>query len=140
MHPSLGALKDSQLSLSTTEAEYVAGCELVKQLLPIREQLIELRGLTEEQPTTVYIDNQSAVRIATNESGQSRTKHIDIRHKWITEQVQNKKIEVKHISGDDQPADILTKPLHKTRFSENRSKLLTYIITTLALVSLCSAT
>jgi hypothetical protein len=125
------------ITLSTTEAEYVAGCELVKEIMPIREQLIELGQLDAAHPTTVYIDNQSTVRIATNESGQRRTKHIDIREKWLTEQVAKKKIDVKHISGDDQAADILTKPLYKSKFFANRSKLLTQIITVMMIFALC---
>lgn len=126
------------ITLSTTEAEYVAGCELVKELIPIREQLIELNEIDESKPVPVFIDNQSTVKIATNESGQSRTKHIDIRQKWLTEQSQQNKIEVKHISGDEQTADLLTKPLYKTRFITNRSKLLNHIISSLVILSIVS--
>lgn len=72
------------ITLSTTEAEYVAGCELVKELLPIRQQLIELGQIDQNIPTKLFIDNQSACKIATNEGGQNRTKHIDIREKWLT--------------------------------------------------------
>lgn len=127
--------KQPIITLSTCEAEYVAGCELVKELLPIRQQLVELDQIQEDKPTVVYIDNLSTVRIATNEAGQSRTKHIDIRQKWLTEQVQKKKIEVRHIKGDDQIADILTKPLYKTKFATNRSKLLSQIM--LSIMTIC---
>lgn len=128
------------VTLSTTEAEYVAGCELTKSLSPIREQLIELKQVDETKPTPVFIDNQSAIKIAVNEGGQARTKHIDVRHKWLTEQVQNKKIDVKHISGEDQPADLLTKPLHKPKFINNRSKLLTQMLLTLGAITICLPT
>lgn len=124
------------ITLSTTEAEYVAGCELVKEILPIRQQLIELGQISEQEPTTIFIDNQSTVRIASNEAGQNRTKHIDIREKWLTEQTAKKKITVEHISGDEQAADILTKPLYKTKFIKNRSKLLTQIMSVLAIITL----
>lgn len=116
------------ITLSTTEAEYVAGCELVKEIMPLRQQLIELKQMTTDEPTEVFIDNQSTVRIASNESGQVRIKHMDIRAKWLTEQVNNKRIIAKHISGTEQAADILTKPLHKTRFASNRSKLMTSVV------------
>ena len=97
------------MTLSTTEAEYVAECELVKELIPIREQL------DSEIPTQVLIDNQSTIRIALNESGQQRTKHIDVREKWLIEQAQSMKIAIQQISGDEQAADLLTKPLHTTK-------------------------
>lgn len=116
---------------------YVAGCDLVKELLPIREQLIELGEINSSEPATVYIDNLSTVRISNNEAGQSRTKHIDIRQKWLTEQATKNKIKVKHISGDQQAADILTKPLHKTKFINNRMKLLTQLTTVMTVVAIC---
>lgn len=129
--------RQSIITLSTTEAEYVAGCELVKELLPIREQMIELNQIQSDQPTEVFIDNQSTVKIASNEAGQNRTKHIDIRAKWLTEQSLKKKIEVKKIRGDEQPADILTKPLSKLKFATNRSRLLSQIITISTLIATC---
>lgn len=125
------------ITLSTTEAEYVAGCELVKEILPIREQLIELGQINDKQPAQVYIDNQSTVRIASNENGQKRTKHIDIREKWLTEQAQKKKITISHISGEEQVADILTKPLYRSKFISNRSKLLTQITSVMAIMAVC---
>ena len=127
------------VTLSTTEAEYVSGCEMVKELIPIREQLIELEEISPEKPAIVLIDNQSAVRIAKNEAGQQRTKHIDVREKWLTEQAYNKKIEIRHISGDRQAADILTKPLHKTKFTNNRNLLLTSVFAMLMLIGLTTS-
>lgn len=127
------------ITLSTTEAEYVAGCELVKEILPIRQQLVELEQIEEHVPTTIFIDNQSTVRIASSEGGQNRTKHIDIREKWLTEQVMKKKIQVRHISGEEQAADILTKPLYKSKFISNRSKLLTQVITIMTIMTICSS-
>lgn len=52
----------------------------------------------------------------------SRTKHIDIRQKWLTEEVQEKKIKVRNVSDDQQAADLLTKPLYKSKFIANLSK------------------
>lgn len=123
--------RQSIVTLSTTEAEYVSGCELVKELLPTRELLIELEQIKDE-PTPVLIDNQSAVRISKNDGGQQRTKHIDVRDKWLNEQVDKKKIDVKHIFAEEQAADILTKPLHKTKFISNRN----LILSTVALLAL----
>lgn len=116
--------RQSIITLSTTEAEYVSGCDLVKELLPIRESLIELQAIKSEA-TVVKIDNLSTVRIANDDGGQKRTKHIDIRSKWLNEQSSKDKIRVCHVRGDQQLADILTKPLHRTKFESNRKLLLT---------------
>lgn len=122
------------VTLSTTEAEYVSGCELTKELIPIRELMLELKQIP-PAPTKVMIDNQSTIKIAKNENGQLRTKHIDVRDKWLTEQVAKKTITVNHVSGDKQAADLLTKPLHKTKFLTNRAMLLTPLTT---LMMVCS--
>lgn len=114
------------IALSTTEAEFISGCEMVKDLVPLRNTLIDLKAITDE-PTPVYIDNISAVRIANDDGGQKRTKHIDVRYKWLNEQSENKAISIKHIAGTDQAADILTKPLHKSRFQANRSMLMSLL-------------
>lgn len=116
------------ITLSTTEAEYVAGCDLVKQIVPIREQLIELGELESSYRTPIYIDNQSPVKISNNEGGQVRTKHIDIRRKWLSEQVANRTIKVDHIRTEDQAADLLTKALHKNKFLRNRALLMSTIV------------
>lgn len=114
------------VALSTTEAEYISGSELVKEILPIRELLIEIHQLKDE-PVKIKIDNLSTVKIANDERGQQRTKHIDVRQKWLTEQAANNKIRVEHISAEKQVADMLTKPLHKSKFVANRNMLLTTI-------------
>lgn len=129
--------KQSIVTLSTTEAEYVSGCDLVKDLLPIRELLLELHQIKPE-PTLVLIDNQSTVKIANNEKGQQRTKHIDIREKWLTEQSDKNKIQVQHCSSDKQLADIFTKPLCKNKFADNRSMLMTSLLL-LSLITIVSS-
>lgn len=52
-----------------------------------------------------------------------RSKHIHRRYHFIRECVDNNLIEVHHVAGSQQRADILTKPLARTRFKEMRSIL-----------------
>lgn len=61
---------------------------------------------------------------------------IDVRHKWLNEHHDKKNIEISHISGDEQRADILTKPLHKTKFETNRKWLLGTMLAIFILLSL----
>ena len=126
------------VTLSTTEAEYVSGCELTKQLIPIRELLIELGDMREGAPAKIMIDNLSTIKIAKDESAQHRTKHIDVRAKWLTEQFHAKKITIDHIRSDEQVADILTKPLAKTKFIKNQSLIMTSMVL-LSLVCMVSS-
>lgn len=119
------------VALSTTEAEFIAGCEATKELIPIKNILLELE-LIKDEPTDVFIDNLSSVRLALNENSNQRTKHIDVRLKWLCEQQKKKNINVQHVPGDLQRADILTKSLTKNKFNANRQWLLTTLTLLLA--------
>ncbi|GFQ82573.1 uncharacterized protein TNCT_320471 [Trichonephila clavata] len=65
---------------------------------------------------SLQMDNQSAIRLVKNPEFHNRTKHIDIRYKFIREQYENKQLNVINCSSEVQAADILTKPLAKDRF------------------------
>ncbi|XP_058784318.1 uncharacterized protein LOC131659097 [Vicia villosa] len=72
---------------------------------------------------TLYCDNFSAINISKNPIQHSRTKHIDIRHHFIRELVEDKVIYLEHVSTELQLADIFTKSLDATQFENLRSKL-----------------
>lgn len=50
-------------------------------------------------------------------------KHISMDYHFVSEQVLDGKIQVSHVSTKDQLADLLTKPLAHTQFSNLRSKM-----------------
>ena len=58
---------------------------------------------------TLFCDNLSAINISKNPIQHSRTKHIDIRHHFIRELVEDKVITIEHVSTENQLADIFTK-------------------------------
>ena len=64
--------------LSTTEAEYMALSEVVKELKFI-VQLLQTMNIEVELPITVHVDNVGAVLLSNNRTTSGRTKHIDIR-------------------------------------------------------------
>jgi hypothetical protein len=67
--------------------------------------------------------NESAIRLAGNPVEHSRTKHIDIRHKFLRDHQKKGDIDVYHISTENQLVDIFTKPLDEKRFCRLRSEL-----------------
>jgi len=71
------------VALSTTEAEYIAATEACKEMLWMKNFLLEL-GVNQDK-YVVLCDNQSTIHLAKNPSFHSRSKHIDIRHHWIRE-------------------------------------------------------
>ncbi|GAA0140280.1 hypothetical protein LIER_01660 [Lithospermum erythrorhizon] len=72
---------------------------------------------------TLYCDNLSAINISKNLVQHSRTKHIDIRHHFIRELIEEKVISLEHLSTNKELTDIFTKALDATRFESLRSSL-----------------
>ena len=70
--------------LSTTEAEYMALSEVVKELKFI-VQLLQTMNIEVELPITVYVDNDGAIWLSNNRTTSDRTKHIDIRTSFMKE-------------------------------------------------------
>ncbi|GJS29394.1 retrovirus-related pol polyprotein from transposon TNT 1-94 [Tanacetum coccineum] len=64
----------------------------------------------------LYCDNRSAIALCCNNVQHSRSKHIDIRHHFIREQVENGVVELYFVTTDYQLADIFTKALPRERF------------------------
>ena len=114
--------KQTTVSLSTMEAEYVAIVDAVKIMLGIFETLMELE-LKVKLPMQLYCDNQATIAQATNEASTERNKHMDLRLKFIQELVREKKIQISYVSTKEQAADIFTKALAKPAFEENLKKL-----------------
>nr|GFA78322.1 retrovirus-related Pol polyprotein from transposon TNT 1-94 [Tanacetum cinerariifolium] len=64
----------------------------------------------------LYCDNRSAIALCCNNVQHSRSKHIDIRHHFIRDQVERGMVELYFVSTDYQLADIFTKALPRQRF------------------------
>ncbi|TYK00141.1 gag-pol polyprotein [Cucumis melo var. makuwa] len=91
-------------------------------------QLIWMKNMLHEygfdQDTmTLYYDNVSAIDISKNPVQHSRTMHIDIRHHFIRELVEDKVMKLDHICSNLQLADIFTKPLDASSFEYLRAGL-----------------
>lgn len=114
--------RQSSVAASSTEAEYMALFEAVKEALWLKSLL---KGIHIEitNPITLYEDNKSCIALASNPTGHKRSKHIDIKYHFTREQVENKIICLKYLSTGDQQADLLTKALPAPRLQELRSKL-----------------
>ncbi len=115
--------KQRTVALSSTEAEYMAINEIAKEIMWLRIILKEL-SITVKTPTIIYVDNQSAIRISENDTEHDRTKHIDIRHYYIRELIVKGDIKLKWLPTSEQLADIFTKPLGGTIFTNLRDKLM----------------
>ncbi|GKC41363.1 hypothetical protein Tco_1059085 [Tanacetum coccineum] len=64
----------------------------------------------------MYCDDKSAIALCCNKVQHSRSKHIDIRHHFIREQVEKGVVELYFVRTEYQLADIFTKALPRERF------------------------
>jgi hypothetical protein len=105
------------VALSTTEAEYVAATSAAQEILWLRNLFTEL-GYKFNSPSTLYIDNQSALSVAKNPEHHGRMKHLDLRFYWLRDEVDKGMINVVHLPTDEMPADVLTKALGCVKVGE----------------------
>src|ERR1051325_2242319 len=113
--------KQNCVSLSTAEAEYIATGSSCSQMIWMAQMLTEYN--VTQDVMTLYCDNLSAINIFKNPIQHSRTKHIDIRHHFIRDLVEEKLIKLEHVATELQLADIFTKALDARQFENLRGKL-----------------
>ncbi|GJU93284.1 hypothetical protein Tco_1318040 [Tanacetum coccineum] len=106
--------KQTSTSISSTEAEYIAMSGCCAQILWMRSQLSDYGFAYNHIP--LYCDNKSAIALCCNNVQHSRSKHIDIRHHFIREQVEKGVVELYFVRTEYQLADIFTKALPRERF------------------------
>ena len=110
------------VTLSSTEAEWMALSEAVKDILFLR-YLCESMHITVHYPITVRVDNLGAVFMSGNVTTSTRTKHIDIRSKFVREYVQDGMIKIIFVRSEENDSDIMTKDLGSLLHSKHAKKL-----------------
>jgi hypothetical protein len=110
------------VSRSSAEAEYRAVANGVAEACWLRQLLTELRCPL-RRATVVYCDNVSAMYLSTNPVQHQRTKHIEIDLHFVRERVALGEVRVLHVPTTSQYADIFTKGLPTSVFTEFRTSL-----------------
>lgn len=114
--------KQKTVSLSSTEAEFVALCEAVKEALWLQNLLADINRVQTIR-TTIYEDNQSCIKMIENQKISNRSKHIDVKFHFIRDIIKGGKIQIEYCSTNEMLADLLTKPLSNIRFGTLRDNL-----------------
>jgi hypothetical protein len=93
--------------MSSTEAEYVALTPAIKQVLWLRMMLSEL-GIPADpngNPTVVFCDNSSTIKLTSHEVSHGRSKHINIRYHFIRDHILLGEVTVSKIHTSENRAD-----------------------------------
>ena len=112
--------RQNTVSRSSAEAEYRAVANGVAEATWLRQLLLELHAPL-RRATLVYCDNISAVYMTSNPH--QCTKHIEIDLHFVRERVAIGDLRVLHVPTSSQYADIFTKGLPTSVFTEFRSSL-----------------
>jgi hypothetical protein len=107
---------------SSTEAEYMAMSDTVQEMMFIK-QVLESIGETVELPMKLFVDNHGALFLVQNKSTTGRTKHMDVRHHYMRNLVDEKILQVEYIPSEMNTSDTLTKNLPTGPFNEHADKL-----------------
>ena len=102
--------------------------EATKELKWIRKLIAELgysnnNNSADEPPTDLFSDNQSAIALAKNPVSHARAKHIDLRHHFVREAIQDKVIWVQYIPTTEMTADSLTKALGREKHEKCTARM-----------------
>ena len=116
--------KQPIITLSSNEAEYVALTHSSKEIIWIHKLLNEFTSIFSlTLPTTLYCDNQGAIRLSKDSTFHGRTKHIDVHFHFIRQTVSQNHIALFYCPTDDMIADTFTKPLAHFKLKKFRSLL-----------------
>ena len=99
------------VTLSSCEAEYVALCAEVCEVMYLRNLLHEM-SFAQRDSTLIWEDNKAAILVAEQEtSSAGRCKHIDVKYRFVAEAVKDGVVRVRYTPTDTNVADLFTKPL-----------------------------
>jgi hypothetical protein len=110
------------VSRSSAEAEYRVVANIVAESTWLRQLLAELRHSL-HRTTLVYYDNINAVYMSSNLVQHKWIKHIEIDLHFVRDRVALGDVRVLHVPTTSQYADIFTKGLPSSVFTEFRSSL-----------------
>jgi len=111
------------VTLSTTEAEYVACSEVVREILFILYLLRHIK-IEVELPISVNVDNIGAIFLAENQNSCDLTKHVDIRYHFIRHYIKEGTILIEFVRSSENNSDIFTKNVTSETFNKHVKKLI----------------
>jgi len=117
----------STVALSSTEAEFIAACKAAKVILYIRSILDDV-NVRQDTATTLYEDNQGALRMVKSGQPTKRTRHMDTKHFALQQWVDQDLLSLRRINTADNESDLMTKNLGRSLFYRHMEYLMGKIL------------
>ena len=106
------------ITLSSTEAEYVAVSEVCAEIIFLGN-LLNFLGVKIDYPITVRCDNVGAIFLSYNAKNSNRTKHADIRDHFVRQYVEDRIVKVIFVQSAENEVDTFTKKMFKKHATKN---------------------
>ena len=103
----------SVVALSTTEAEYIAMTEAVKESFWLKGILSDF-GVNQDV-VTIMCDSNSAICLSKHQTFHERSKHVDVKLHFIRDEVNKGKVKIEKVSTEENAADMLTKTIPSSK-------------------------
>ena len=110
---SWGSRKQKTVALSTTKSEFIAACGVAQEIIWTRYLIESLFKNHALQTPILYIDNQSTICIMKDQRFNNKTKHIDIKYKFVREYYKSDFYSVNYM---------LNRKVSKLIYSQNRNQ------------------
>ena len=122
---SWGSKKQPSVSLSTSEAEYIALSLAIQEGKWIHRLLCEIMAAADKESPELMIqeDNQSCIKMTKNPVNHGCAKHIDIKYHHIRDEVKRGEVKLEYCETTVMLADIMTKGLHGPRHKDLTARL-----------------
>jgi hypothetical protein len=114
------------VTLSSTEAEYLAMSECAKELIFIKN-VLETMGIKVKLPIEIKVDNTGAIFLSNNYTSGQRTKHIDVRVHFVRQYIEDGIFKIVFVKSENNDADIFTKNTSEEIFKEQSEKIVEII-------------
>ena len=111
----------------TSEAEYVALSDVVKEVLFLRQVQEFMEPSMRVAAVNVFKYNEGAIKLATNKHASRRTNHIDVKHHLVRDESDARKVRVAYVRSEDQHEDLLAKPLDMQKFYKHAKFILNVV-------------
>jgi hypothetical protein len=114
--------KQSSISLTATEAEYIPACSTSFEAIWLWKFLTGLFDL-EMESSVILCDNQSCIKMTENPVFHDKSKNIEIWYPYIPDMVQRGVVNLQYVGTYEKVSNVLTKPLSRVKFEYFRDKL-----------------
>ena len=125
-----GSKLRTEIALSTTESEYIAFSQALRDVIPLINLLRELNNVIPQRDKapvihcTVHEDNKGCIDLVNTPRIRPRTKHIALKYHHFRSFVRDKTVSVTYVDTKEQVADIFTKALGDAQFANLRKKMM----------------